>query len=111
MAAFATYSTTPSANTTCGGVSVAEDCAAGNVNDAIRQILSEGKQLNALVAAVDTTTLLPKAGGTVTGDITRSGKGVYRYNADSTLVNGATYFLATGSSRPTAAEGVVVFYY
>jgi hypothetical protein len=63
------------------------------------------------VAAIDISTLLPKAGGTMTGNITRSGMGSHRYNASASLTSGATYFLATGSTRPTAAEGVVIFYY
>jgi hypothetical protein len=63
------------------------------------------------VAAIDISTLLPKAGGTMTGNIVRSGMGSHRYNASASLTSGATYFLATGSTRPTAAEGVVIFYY
>ena len=109
--AFADYSTTPSANVTIGGVSVAEDCPPGNLNNAVRQLMADGKALDSTVSAIDVSAYLPLAGGTVTANIVRSGKGSHRYNADATLTSGATYFLATGTARPTAAEGVVVFYY
>lgn len=109
--AFSDYSSTPSLNVTIGGVSVAEGCAAGNVNNALRQIAADGKILSDTVGAINTSALLPLAGGTMTGTITQSGGGSHRYNALATLTSGATHFLATGSARPTAAEGVVVFYY
>lgn len=109
--AFSDYSTTAASNVTIGGVSIAEDCAAGNVNNAIRQLMADGKALDTTVAAIDTSTLLAKAGGTVTGNITRSDMGSHRYNASATLTSGATYIVATGTTRPTAAEGIIIFYY
>lgn len=108
---FGSYSTTPASNTTIGGVSIAEGCAAGNVNNAIRQIMADGKALSDTVDGIDVSSLMPKSGGAFTGNVTRSGSGAYRYNASSSLTSGATYYLPTGSARPTAAEGVVVFYY
>lgn len=111
MAAFATYSTTPASNTTIGGINSAENCPAANINDIARQIVAEGRQLYDIVNGINVASYLPLAGGTVTGTITQSGAGAHRYNASSSLTSGATYFLPTGSARPTAAEGVVVFYY
>lgn len=108
---FADYSSTPALNVTIGGVSSAEGCAAGNVNNICRQLAADGRALYDTVSAINTAALLPLAGGTVTGNIVRSGMGTHRYNASASLTSGATYFLATGSARPTAAEGVVVFYY
>jgi hypothetical protein len=107
--AFSDYSSTPALNVTIGGVSIAEDCAPGNLNDAVRYIMADAKAFAGSIP--DFSTLMPKSGGAFTGNITRSGSGAYRYNADSSLTGGATYFQATGSARPTAAEGVVVFYY
>jgi hypothetical protein len=63
------------------------------------------------VAAIDISTRLPLSGGTMTGNITRSGMGTHRYNASASLTSGAEYYLPTGSARPTAAEGVKVYYY
>lgn len=109
--AFSAYSTLPSANVSINGVNVAENCAAGNVNDAIRQLMADGRTLHNTVAAINVSSYLPLAGGTVTGNITRSGAGAHRYNAAGSLTSGATYYLPTGSARPSPAEGVVVFYY
>jgi hypothetical protein len=109
--AFGSYSTTPASNTTIGGISIAEGCPAGNVNNAIRQLMADGRELNDTVAGIDVSSLMPKSGGEFVGEITRALAGGYRYNAAPSQINGATYFLPTGSARPTAVEGVVVFYY
>jgi hypothetical protein len=109
---FGSYSTTPANNVTCGGVSVAEDCAAGNINNAIRQLMADGKSLYDTVAAIDVSALMAKAGGAFTGQITRSGSGGYFYNANSAQSGGKVSFLADGSARPSSpAEGDVVFFY
>lgn len=111
MAAFATYSTTASVNTTIGGLNIDENCPAANVNNVARQIVAEGRQLYDIVAGISVASYMPLAGGTFTGNVLQSGAGAYRYNASSSLTSGATYFLPTGSARPAPAEGVVVFYY
>lgn len=112
MAAFATFSTTAASNTTINGISVAEGCPAGNINGAIREILVEGKQLYALVAAISTSTLMPKSGGAFTGTITRSGSGGYFYHANATQATGPVYTQPVASSLPSSpAEGTVVFQY
>lgn len=108
--AFSDYSTTPSLNTSIAGTNVAEGCAAGNVNNAIRQLMADGKTLNNTVSAI--TTGMPYAGGTFTGAIFFNGAGAYRYNTDPTLISGRDYHLIEGSSRPSSpAEGDRVFYY
>lgn len=48
---------------------------------------------------------LPAAGGTVTDDITRSGKGVYLYNAAAGQVNGAVYVTVDSDPDPSSAAG------
>lgn len=112
MSAFSEFSTTPSANTSAGGLNIAENCPAANVNDVIRFILSAGKELNALVAAISTSTLMPKSGGAFTGGITRSGGGAYHYFASSSLNGGATYVQASSAALPSSpAEGTIVYQY
>ena len=112
MAAFANYSTTPSANVTIGTINIDENCAAANINDAIRAILAEGKQLSDIVAAIDVSNYIPKSGGAFTGSITRSGAGAYTYYADSTLVGGLEYVQPTATALPTSpAEGTKVYQY
>lgn len=110
--AFSDYSLTPASNVTIGGVSVAEGCAAANLNDAVRQLAADGRALSDTVSGVSTSGLMPKSGGAFTGQITRSGGGGYFYNANAAQGGGKISFLASGSARPSSpSEGDVVFYY
>lgn len=111
MSAFETFSTTAASNTSVGGVSIAENCPAANINDAIRYILKEGKELNTLVAAISTSTLMPKSGGAFTGTITRSGAGAFSYWASSSLTSGAEYVQPVATALPSPAEGLKVYQY
>lgn len=108
--AFSDYSTTPGSNTSIAGINVAENCPPGNVNNAIRQLMADGKVLNNTVAGIATG--MPYAGGVFTGPITYSGAGAFRYNVDSTLTSGRDFHLIEGSARPASpAEGDRAFYY
>ena len=112
MPGFSDFSTTESANTSIGGINIAENCPAANVNNAIRYILREGKELSNIVAAISTGTLMPKAGGAFTGEITRSGAGGYLYHNSSSLTGGKIYVQPSGNSLPgSPAEGTIVFQY
>lgn len=112
MAAFATYSLTPASNTSLGAISIAEGCAAANVNDAIRAVLTEGRQLYDIVNGISTGSLMPKSGGTFTGSITRSGAGAYPYFASSSLTGGAIYVQTAATALPSSpAEGTIVMQY
>jgi len=51
---------------------------------------------------------LPKAGGTMTGNIVRSGKGIHPYFNSASMTGGQIYFQATGAD-PTANPGDMVF--
>jgi hypothetical protein len=94
------------------GISVAEGCAASNINDAIRQLAADGRSLYDTVAGINVSNLMPLSGGTFTGQIKRSGGGGYFYNANSTQAGGKVSFLATGSALPAApSEGDMVFFY
>jgi hypothetical protein len=110
--AFSAYSTTPASNTTIAALNIAEGCAPANINDAIRQLMTDGKLLSDTVAAINTAGFLPLTGGTLTGQITRSGSGGYRFNANAAQSGGATYFLPVGTALPASpAEGDTVFFY
>jgi len=110
--AFSSYYTTPSLNVTIGGLSIAEGCAAANINDAIRQLMADGRSLSDTVAAINVSNLMPTSGGMFTGQITRSGNGGYFYNANSAQSGGKISFLASGSANPASpSEGDVVFFY
>ena len=109
---FSDYSTTPANNTSIGGVSIAEGCAAGNLNDAVRQLAADGKALSDTVDDIDVSNLMPKSGGAFSGQITRQGRGGFIHHANATQSGGKVSILATGSSRPSnPSEGDMVFYY
>jgi len=63
------WSTTDSLNTDVGGTNIAEGCAPGGINDAIRKVMS---QIATWYASITTTVagLMPKSGGAFTGGIT-----------------------------------------
>jgi hypothetical protein len=112
MAAFATYSTTASANVTFGAINIAENCPAANVNDALRAIAAEGRQLYDLVAAINTSNLMPKSGGAFTGNITKSGSGGYLYHVTSSMSGGKIYTQTVGTALPSSPEeGTMVLFY
>lgn len=110
--AFSDYSTAPSLNISIGGVSSAEGCPAANINNILRQLAADGRALYDTVTAISVSDLMPKAGGTFTGTITRSGGGSYWYHASSTQADGKVYIVPSGAVRPSSpAEGTVRFLY
>lgn len=60
---------------------------------------------NALKSATGFPDPLPKAGGAVTGNITRQGAGVHVYHADSAMTGGRIYVTAAGAGDPTSQPG------
>lgn len=59
----------------------------------------------ALQAAVGLPAALALTGGTVTGNIVRSGAGVHVYHADSDMTGGRIYVTAAGDADPTSQPG------
>jgi hypothetical protein len=106
---FSSYSLTPASNITIAGISIAENCPAANLNNAIRQLASDGKELANTVAAIPTG--MPLSGGTFTGNIIFTGRGAYRHNNDASLIDGRDYHLLEGTALPTPAEGMRVWFY
>ena len=112
MAGFSAFSTTASANVTLNGINIAENCAAANVNNALREILAEGKQLSDTVAAINVTSYMPLAGGAFTGNVTRNGAGGYWYHANSAQAAAPVYTQLASAALPSSpVEGTVVLQY
>jgi hypothetical protein len=112
MAAFSTYSTTASLNTSIRGVNVAENCPAANINDVSRGLAAEGRELYDIVNAINVSSYMPLAGGAFTGPITRSTAGSYLYWNSASLTGGAMYVQLTTDALPSSpAEGTIVFQY
>lgn len=105
------WSTTAASNTTLGGISIAENCPAANVNNALREMMSQIKSYSLTITS-PSGNYMPLSGGTFTGQIKRSGAGGYLYNAASAQSGGAVYVQPQGTARPSSPqEGTFVFYY
>lgn len=59
----------------------------------------------ALQSAVGLPAALPLIGGTVTGNIVRSGAGVHPYWSDPAMTGGRRYITAAGAADPTSQPG------
>lgn len=105
------WSTVAANNTTIGGISIAENCAAANVNNAIREMMAEIKSYSLTITS-PSGSYMPLSGGTFTGQIKQSGAGGYLYNAASPQSGGAVYVLPSGTALPSSPqEGTFVFFY
>jgi hypothetical protein len=109
MASPSEFSTNPDANTTIGGVNVGEGCSPAGLNNVERYLAATIRVAWDAIPAAGT--FLPIGGGTLTGDITRQGRGSYWHHANSAQSNGQIYIVPEGTTRPSAAEGTTVFYY
>lgn len=109
--AFSDYSATPASNTTLAGLSVAENTTSmASVNNQLRQLMADGRQLYDTVLAFGTPVTV--AGASFTGNITRSGRGGYYCAFDSANTNPNIYTLVDGSSAPSSPpNGSLVVYY
>lgn len=108
---FSAYSLTPSANLTLAGLSLAENgTSLASINNQLRQLMSDGRELYNTVAALGNPLLL--TGGTVSGNIIRSGFGGHYYANDSGHTGPRIYVLVDGSAAPTSppAGSLVVYY-
>ena len=109
--AFSSYSTNPDSNTSINGTNIAEGCAAANVNNVCRQLMADGKELANTVAAIDVSGKLSTTGGTMTGNISRSGGGSHLYHGHP-FTGGAVYVQHISIALDNGvAEGSMVFQY
>jgi hypothetical protein len=73
-------------------------------------IANGGTAATSAANAATSLAVLPTAGGTMTGNIIRSGKGVHPYYNNASMTGGQIYIQAAGAD-PTANPGDVVFEY
>lgn len=98
--AISDYSATPASNTSIGGFNIAENCAPGTLNDAFRYLMADLKAFSLTIP--DTSTLMPKAGGTFSGSQPiYSGRGAYTHHNTAAFTSGRIFFQASGASTPT----------
>ena len=103
------WSIDPSQNVTIDGINIAENCPAGNLNNAIRSVM--GSVRVAFNGVPSTNNLVAKSGGVFTGNPIHGGRGGYLHFAAPALVDGRVHILPEGAARPDAGEGAGVFYY
>jgi hypothetical protein len=70
-----------------------------------RALLNLANQATLQAAVGQPSTLLSKSGGEMSGDISRSGAGVYVYHNDSALTSGRIFVTAAGDPDPTSLPG------
>ena len=108
---FGSYSTSPASNISCNGVNIDENCPAANVNNVIRQLMADGKELSDTVAAISVSSYMPLTGGAFNGNVIQSGGGAYLYHNTPNRY-GAVYIQQSASALPSSpAEGTIVFTY
>lgn len=109
---FGSYSTTPASNISLNGINIAENCAAANINNALRQIAADGRELYDTVTAIDVSDYMPISGAAFEGLIWRAGAGAYLYHIGSGVNSGAIYTQPVATALPGApADGTIVFQY
>lgn len=109
---FGSYSTTPASNISINGINIAPNCPAGNVDNALRQIAADGRELYDTVAAINVSAYMPISGAAFTGLIWRQGSGGYLYHAASGVNGGAVFTQPLATALPGGpADGTIVFQY
>jgi len=114
--AFSSWSTDNASNVTVGGISIAENCPAANVNNAIREVMAEVRaafnpaldpfQASTTVAGARTALgALYNAGDTITGNLVRGSAGPHLYHTNASFTSGRVFFTAVGAGDPTSQPG------
>ena len=110
--AFASYSLTPASNLTIAGASIAENSTSpGTLNLAVRQLMSDGRELFDLVDAIDLSGYALLAGPAFTAQPTYSGRGAFLHHNNSANASGRIFIQATGSPAPSMSNGDILLTY
>jgi len=113
---FADWSTTAGANTSVGGISIAENCPPSNLNNAIREVMAElraaiNPAMDPLLAATSIANALTalgalaKAGDTINGDLIRQGKGIHFRHRDPSYTSADIIVTGPGDPAPSGTDG------
>lgn len=106
---FASYSLTPASNVTIGGQSIAEGTTSpGTLNLAVRQLMSDGRELSDDVAAINLSTYAPLAAPVFTGQPTYSGRGGFLHHNNASNASGKITVQASGGAVPTMSNGDIL---
>lgn len=97
------YSATPAANVTINGINIAEGCAPGNINDAVRSLMADIRVMYNGIPS--TANFMPKSGGAFTANPTYQGRGGYLHHNDPANTGGRVFIQAIGGAVPTMVDG------
>lgn len=104
------WSTTPGSNVNIDGINIAEGCAAGNINGAIRSIMASVRVMYDNLP--NTSALVTKTGGVFTGNPTFSGRGGYLYHDNASNTSGRLFIQPIGGAVPSGmANGDLLLEY
>lgn len=109
---FSDYSLTPSNNLTIDGQSIAEGTTSpGTINLAIRQLMSDGRELSDQVVAIDLSGYAPLNAPAFTGQPTYSGRGGFVHHGNAANASGRIFVQAEGAATPTMSNGDILMTY
>jgi hypothetical protein len=99
------YSATPADNTDISNINIAEGCSPANVNNAIRSLMSQIKDLQAGTSG-DTIPLTAGGTGSTTASTARTALGAAKLGANSDITSLTACTVITGLTTPlTTAQG------
>lgn len=108
---FSDYSLTPGSNTSIAGTNIAEDCSPAGINDAIRQLMADGKELSDDVNDIGLSAYAPLNAPVFTGQPTYSGRGAFAHHANPANTSNREFVQATGAAVPSMSNGDKLFLY
>lgn len=108
---FDSYSLTPGSNTTIAGTNIAEGCSPAGLNEAVRQLMADGKELSDDVAAIDLSAYAILNAPAFTGQPTYSGRGALLHHNNAANTSGRIFIQASGSAAPSMSNGDILLEY
>lgn len=102
---FRDYSLTPGSNTTIAGINIAEDCSPAGINNAIRQVMADGRDLADDVDAIDISGKANIASPEFTGQPTVRTRGGVIHHNNPANASGRIFITAEGAAQPTMSNG------
>lgn len=102
---FSDYSLTPANNGTLGGLDVSEGCSPANLNNGIRQLMTDGKELADEIAAFDLDSKANLNAPIFTGQPTYQNRGAFLHHNNSANTSGRIFVQAASASTPSMQNG------
>ncbi|MFT9121487.1 MAG: hypothetical protein ABF461_04285 [Zymomonas mobilis subsp. pomaceae] len=119
---FSDWSQNADSNSNIGGISIAEGCPPGNINNALREMMAEirsaiNNSMDSALASGDMASFrsaigaLSETGGDVEGILRQKGQGVFPYFANTVFSGGRIYLTNSQASDPTSQPGDIWLIY